>query len=378
MEEAGKYLGEDIMKVYEGKEPYIFVSYAHSDEEKVLSVIQYLYQQGFRIWYDEGIEAGADWPEYIAEHLAESTCVIAFFSQNAMNSDHCLEEINYARELRKPFLGVYLEEVELTRGMQMRLGRWQALHCKKFANEDKFREKLCEAKLLEPCRTPQDENKPKEFFIEQSVIKTDRNANQKNRSSVNPKKESTNEVGSYITFGHYGPEEIRWRILDKKDDQLLVISEACLDAKPYNTKFESVTWETCTLRKWLNEEFYQKAFTEQERKQISLETIQNLNNRRWNTKGGEETEDHVFLLSIEEAEKYFSSDEERQAKATEYAKEQRCWVSGETGNSFWWLRSPGLDINDAAGVNSGGCVNNLGSCVSTNIVGIRPALWIKF
>ena len=57
------------LRAYEGREPYIFISYAHKDMAKVLPIIEGLAEKGFRIWYDAGIEAGTEWPEYIAEHL---------------------------------------------------------------------------------------------------------------------------------------------------------------------------------------------------------------------------------------------------------------------------------------------------------------------
>ena len=81
---------------YEGKEPYVFVSYAHKDAALVLPVVAGLVESGFRVWYDAGIEAGTEWPEYIAAHLAEAHCVIAFLSPASVASQNCRQEITYA------------------------------------------------------------------------------------------------------------------------------------------------------------------------------------------------------------------------------------------------------------------------------------------
>ncbi|MBE6974304.1 MAG: toll/interleukin-1 receptor domain-containing protein [Ruminococcaceae bacterium] len=79
--------GQDMPHgTYEGSEPYIFVSYAHKDSARVLPVIEGLQAKGFRVWYDAGIEAGTEWPEYIAEHLMGANCVIAFISESALES----------------------------------------------------------------------------------------------------------------------------------------------------------------------------------------------------------------------------------------------------------------------------------------------------
>lgn len=69
--------------VYEGSAPYIFISYAHKDSENVLRVLDVLRKRGYRIWYDDGIEPGSEWPEYIASHLDQASAVIAFISDNA-------------------------------------------------------------------------------------------------------------------------------------------------------------------------------------------------------------------------------------------------------------------------------------------------------
>lgn len=137
---------------YEGNEPYIFVSYAHKDAHIVLPIISALQAEGFRVWYDAGIEAGTEWPEYIAEHLEKCNVFLAMFSQSAMDSVNCRQEINFAIDLQKEHLVVYLEDVKMTAGMRMRLGMMQAMFRHRSPDEQTFLNELCRSRVLNACR----------------------------------------------------------------------------------------------------------------------------------------------------------------------------------------------------------------------------------
>ena len=137
---------------YEGTEPYIFISYAHKDSDRVLPIISALQEQGFRVWYDAGIEAGSEWPEYIAEHLESCKVFLALLSQAALDSVNCRQEINFAIEERKDTLIVYLEELRLSAGMRMRLGVLQALYACRHSSPESFLEELCRSRVLAACR----------------------------------------------------------------------------------------------------------------------------------------------------------------------------------------------------------------------------------
>ena len=177
------------------------------------------------------------------------------------------------------------------------------------------------------------------------------------------------EAGSYIYFGQYEQDSntsnnkkaIEWIVLAKENNKVFVVSRYALDCKKYNDTYKIVTWETCTLRTWLNGSFYDNAFSSSEKAMILSSTIANENNSEYGTAGGNKTTDKVFLLSISEAQKYFSSEDERRTEATAYAVKNGAWVN-DSGYCFWWLRSPGDGSHTAALVLSGGSV--------------RPALWI--
>ena len=190
-------------------------------------------------------------------------------------------------------------------------------------------------------------------------------------------------VGDTYRFGSYeqdnnksnGQEDIEWLVLAKEGTKILVISKEALDCKPYNTSYTDVTWETCTLRKWLNNDFINAAFSADERTMIPTVTVSADKNPDYSTNPGNATQDQVFLLSITEVNKYFSSDSARQCKPTDYAVANGAWES-DSGNCWWWLRSPGDTQVNAASVGSGGDVSEGGGDVNNDISAVRPALWI--
>lgn len=192
------------------------------------------------------------------------------------------------------------------------------------------------------------------------------------------------KAGDYVFFGAYeqdnntsnGKEDVEWLVLEVKDGKALVISKYALDCKPYNTSYTDVTWEACTLRRWLNNDFINAAFSADERTMIPTVTVSADKNPNYNTNPGNATQDQVFLLSITEADKYFSSDSARQCEPTDFAVANGAWES-DSGNCWWWLRSPGSHQDSAASVSDGGSVDYGGYSVNYDTGAVRPALWIN-
>jgi len=191
------------------------------------------------------------------------------------------------------------------------------------------------------------------------------------------------QVGSYVFFGSYdqdnrtsnGKEEIEWLVLAKEGNRLLIISRYGLDCQQYDISKTSATWETCSLRNWLNDTFLCTAFSEEERAMIPTINVIAETNSAFGTKAGNSTTDKVFLLSITEANSYFNLYEDRKCPATPYAASQGAFTS-DSGNCQWWLRSPGDSLSTAACVYAGGSVSSSGCLVSEKSVVVRPALWI--
>ena len=174
-------------------------------------------------------------------------------------------------------------------------------------------------------------------------------------------------VGNIVKFGRYeqdndllnGSEEIEWIVLDVQGGKALLFSKYGLDAKPFHEgefTSKSVTWETCTLRKWLNSDFINIAFSEEEKAAIVPTKVDNSAKQgytEWGGKGGKNTKDRVFILSYAEANKYFEITAQRtknskgQKAPTEYAiacgTNAKYTAETEEGKNAarWWTRSPG-------------------------------------
>lgn len=115
------------MKSYKGNLPYVFVSYSHADSEVVIPIISELQSRGYRIWFDNGIEAGEEWPEVVANHLVYSESIIFFVSSNFVLSKNCKRELNFAIDKNKDCYAIYLDDAKLSLGTQMQLGTIQSI-----------------------------------------------------------------------------------------------------------------------------------------------------------------------------------------------------------------------------------------------------------
>lgn len=194
------------------------------------------------------------------------------------------------------------------------------------------------------------------------------------------------KLGQYehVPYTEYEDTAIEWQVLDKKGGKVLLLSRYGLDSQAYHEAEEEVTWETCTLRTWLNEEFYKEAFNEAERAHIAETMLVNADNGETGVDGGNDTTDKVFLLSMDEVLTYFDpdpdvKDPERTVKLTKYAKQRGGDHSTEEeyyGNGRWLLRSPGANAYSAAEINTAGAVGYFGSDVDIQGV-IRPAIWVE-
>ena len=194
------------------------------------------------------------------------------------------------------------------------------------------------------------------------------------------------KVGNIVKFGNYfindnkTKEPIEWRVLEVSYDRALLITKDAIDCKPYNNKRRGITWEECSLRQWLNNEFINQAFSKKEQIEIILTNISNPRNPYLGTWGGNNTQDKIFLLSIDEVKKYFKDVKGRECKANNYAKQQGASTSYNKeylDHCDWWFRSPGRPQYCAAFVCDDGRICAEGCCVETDINAVRPALYIN-
>ena len=193
--------------------------------------------------------------------------------------------------------------------------------------------------------------------------------------------------GNYYQSNSSTKEPIKWRVLSVNGNDAFLLADKNLDAKPYNEKCTDVTWATCTLRTWLNNTFLNTAFTSAEQAAIRNTTVVNDDNPYWDTEGGENTTDKVYLLSIAEASntaygfngEFHTYSETREAKNTAYAEECGVFTSTITeyeGNGYWWLRSPGYVSSNASYVPSYSYGDGVGHNVNS-VSGVRPALHLN-
>ena len=205
------------------------------------------------------------------------------------------------------------------------------------------------------------------------------------------------KVGDIVQFGRYWQSsqtddwsDIEWRVLEREEDSALLLSEYCLEAMPYQAQNISqnsgdieARWEDCSLRYWLNQEFYTLAFSEEEKKSIKKTSIHTEDNDYPETavEGGPDTEDYVFLLDKDEVIEFFDNNEARQAQATDlviHGDDTSIFVSDETDQTvFWWLRSTGDKQDCVQAVGAEGSVVLSGFLASRMDIGVRPAIWVN-
>lgn len=226
------------------------------------------------------------------------------------------------------------------------------------------------------------------------------------------------EVGGYVTFGTYeqdgdesnGLEPIEWEVLDINDNGMLLVSKYVLDAQPYNIEFTEVTWETCTLRNWLNNDFLNAAFNSSEQSRINTTYVVNADNSLFGTEAGNDTYDKIFCLSMDEILRYYqfnTYDDKSQdgycqrliTEPTQYATNRGVYTwtmsqedyngryagvgystdaVGKVGTGCWWLRSPSFDSLYASSVVfCGQAAASHGDKVDTGSCGVRPALYVQ-
>lgn len=222
--------------------------------------------------------------------------------------------------------------------------------------------------------------------------------------------------GSYKTYHYFKYEPIKWRVLNRNGNDVLLLADVALDDQKYNINdsflLADVTWETSSIRSWLNgyvasanqpgidysrKNFINSAFTSTQRNAIKTTSVVNNNNIYYGTAGGKNTSDKVFLLS--ESEVYNTDtaagygfvkddtrDEARRSQCSTYAYAmgtRRTYYDTDAeytkynGDVCWRLRSPGDNRTSMVEVLSGGWVNKFGNYVVNVYDGVRPALHLN-
>ena len=462
------------VKAYLGSDPYIFISYAHRDKDRVLPFIAAL-QQYYNVWFDEGIHYGEEWEDEIIMHLKGCEIFVYMITPASLESSNCKDEIRTARDLNKKFINIMVDsETELTDVFKFRYGGYQMCLLYTFrslndAVDDLGRkspwfeavrrrdadETYQSAPLtqIETSSEPQavtagekknvsespaqpeppsgvtDEKSTDKIGVKSSDVWDERNVDDSDAYGPIDLPETYRREGNVIYFGEYPQtvksdkvditattdsrgyylgtdgayyakvvaapfvadcrfgngatvqsgkvyyfrvEPIRWRILDegsrwkifgKNSRTTLIICDSIIAAHRYAESTK--VYAESEIRAWLNQEFWQVAFSTLQQRLIGATGVDNSarsantngNARQWNDGKNDfackNTNDKIFLLSMQEVTtaykengfntSYTAADRARVRGTTDFARASGAEMSTEStsyGNGWWWLRSP--------------------------------------
>ena len=250
-----------------------------------------------------------------------------------------------------------------------------------FKKEDRYQSAAEMRKELEALENPEKSSIQSEKKY--SVLEEKKIESVKVKNVEDEKENHLYEVGNTITFGSYPQkgrsgslEPLEWIILKKEDGKAFLVSKKVIDCKTFHKNRVEMTWETSDMRRWLNESFYRKAFSGEERQRIQKALLRQLENPKYRGKPGNDTEDYVFLLDIEDIENLFWGQEEQICHPTEYAIGQGTFGNVDSGTA-WWTRSLGKNPYSIVFVKNDGCIEYGGTFAICDFIGVRPAIWIS-
>lgn len=164
--------------------------------------------------------------------------------------------------------------------------------------------------------------------------------------------------GSRITMGKWNGHDLEWDIVEEHGKQRMLVCRELIGEHAYMDLMTNSSWGTCSLRKWLNTEFLKEAFTNEERMQIMYAKVENPASAKWATEGGRNTSDRIFIMDINEIEKYYPD------------------LSTRAMGKWWWVRTPGMNLQSVVAVYADGSMYDYGIRVNYTDGGVRPALWL--
>ncbi|MDH3640943.1 MAG: TIR domain-containing protein, partial [Gammaproteobacteria bacterium] len=137
-------MAERPFPAYQGDGTYLFVSYAHADAEIIYPEMLWIRDQGFNLWYDDGIDVGSGWRQALADAITGAAGVIFFVTARSVVSDNCMREIGFALDENKSVFVVQLDDALLPSVLRLSLSDRQALVRSDFS-EDAYHERLTDA-----------------------------------------------------------------------------------------------------------------------------------------------------------------------------------------------------------------------------------------
>lgn len=204
--------------------------------------------------------------------------------------------------------------------------------------------------------------------------------------NINVTSTPNNDIGDIIIFGRHSGSPLQWRICDISADKkwAYILSLDILFQEQYNATYTVITWESCTIRNWLNTVFLHRFKTDEQQK-IGIATLQNENNPWFKTSGGKDTKDRIFLPSLTEVIKYMGGNGSIARRSV--VRGASALIDDRYNNDRiatfknvadrWLLRTPGKTGEFVTSVFSSGCISVEGSRIHRATGGVRPALWLN-
>lgn len=177
-----------------------------------------------------------------------------------------------------------------------------------------------------------------------------------------------------MTFGSYGGNPIEWRVIQEDDLNIWLVADKAIESLPFEEEYCEVDWEHCSLRKWLNNEFLQTAFTDDERECIDEGLYINSGNAKYGIGRLNDTIDRVTIPSIEDVKKFFKNNDARKCEATTTAVEHGVFIWKKTNCCNWWLRNPGNALDKVAFISTSGYIKEDSAPPDLKYFGVRPMI----
>ena len=337
---------------------YAFISYSSKNQQIADAMRILLNNKGIDTWMAPGdIPAGGKYAGVIKQALCNCSCLVLMLSQATQKSEWVPREVERAIHYNKTIIPIQIEEVVLSDEFEQYLSTSHIVYVNKINSDSSVMRNIISS--ISAC-----------VGYNFTDIKS---------SDFVPK------MNESVFFGRYQQiiddrnvfAPIEWMIKEITKTSILLLSKYCIEAMTYNkAASQSVTWSDCSLRKWLNQFFYETSFSNEEKELILNNQVINDANYESGADGGTDTTDKVFVFSAREADYYFKTDEERKAFGTQYANQQ--YMPDDIGNGLsWWLRSPGYYEYRTAIVNEYGKIDNDGYTSNKYSFAVRPAIRVK-
>ena len=344
---------------------YVFISYSSKNLEYADAMRNLLKNIGVKTWMAPGdIPAGSTYAGVITRALKGSDCLVLLLTDDSQKSTWVDKEVERALSYGKTIIPVALESLTLNDNFEFYLGNQQIVPVKQISRDNKEFQKIIDQVLKLTGTEVTEDYSNSSIEYEQKELE---------HLNYDEPTYRTVSMGAYNYFHKGGKKEIIWDIISEEEGKTLLISKFGLDTKQFSMQRDK-TWADCSLRRWLNDDFFQGAFSDIEKAAIIETQVLPDQNAEFDTNAGEPCKDRVFVLSKSEIDKYNVSTNDMCCKPTEYAKSRGAFTWGKYGCCLWWLRTPGNKSNMISYINAAGGYTGEGCYAQRSEVCVRPAM----